>query len=106
MGVHRCTCRYKALKIIPFYIVRTEISPCGGIQGSDLTLGRHYPDASRPRVRVAHKRINTSVVISRRSRARAVARAIQTLFFVIYDNTYAVGRITARSGRRRRSGFV
>lgn len=52
-----------------------------------------------PRVRVAHRReqTHTGVVISRRSRARAVV-AIQTPFFAIYDNTYAVGRIMTRAG--------
>lgn len=91
-------CRFDTLKIISFRIV--EIS---------LWMHKNWLlDGIIPmhRVRVAHRRINTGMVISRRSRARAVARAIQTPFFVIYDNTYAVERITARSGRRRRSGFV
>lgn len=98
LSMCRCICRYDALRIISsFFFFLNCQNPDLFAAVQELTLGRHYPDASWPRIRVAHRHINTGVVISRRSRARAVVRAIQTPFFVIYDNTYAVERITVRA---------
>lgn len=61
----------------------------------------------RSHVYVSHTDAQTQARLFRGVRVHApLLVAIQTPFFVIYDNTYAVGRITSASGRRRRSGFV
>lgn len=91
---------FLTLSLSFFWIVKPQISRGSESADSWIVLSRCIVAACT----CPHMDTQTQARLFRGVRVHApLLVAIQTPFFVIYDNTYAVGRITTR---RRRSGFV